>query len=353
MQYWIPKALTVGVVLGLSGCSVFINDAHNKRNYRVSEAVKVPAQLEQPFQDDTYKMDVAQFKNDPEAKSFRPPQQVLTLAAGSWVEENETVARVYFDKNDGIEDLNQFIWRSVDNVVASHQSRIISDQRNDGVVELDWYSLIKPTEGWFWEDSEAVSEQRIKFVIERKEHQRTASLKAELIDYRSDTRPLTDLLQQQLEVRALNEVVAEFDYLYRLLEVELRKLQGILSLRIGFDDDGNAAFITEQNHEKIIDRFANFLERVNFTVIRIDRDTGAVSVRYEKPEDSVWDSIWGDDVLELPIESGDYVITVAATKENSTSLTWRDSNDEVLGASTMTLLQETLLSVLRDKGLTI
>lgn len=353
MQYWIPKALTVGVILGLSGCSVFINDAHNKRNYRVNDSVQVPPQLEQPYQDPTYKMDVATFNNDPEAKSFRPPQQVLTLAAGSWVEENETMARVFFDKNDGIEDLTQFLWRSIDNVIVNHQSSIMKDQRQDGSIESGWYSLIKPVDGWFWEDVQTPSQQRIKFTIEQKEHQRTASLSAELVDYRSDSQPLNNLLKQQLEVRALNEVIAEFDYLYRLLEVEMRKQQGVLSLTIGFDDEGNGAFITEQNHEKVIDRFANFLERVNFTVIKIDRESGVVTIRYERPEDSVWDSIWGDEALQLPLESGDYTVSVLTTKDKSTSLTWRDSNGEVLNSNTMTELHKVLLSVLRDKGLSI
>ncbi|RJE75867.1 outer membrane assembly protein BamC [Pseudoalteromonas citrea] len=353
MQYWIPKALTVGVILGLSGCSVFVNDAHNERNYRVNDAVKTPAQLEQPYQDPTFQMDVATFNNDPEAKSFRPPQQVLTLAAGSWVEENETIARVYFDKNDGIDDLNQFIWRAVDSVMANHNTDISLDEREKGSVSTNWYSLIKPIEGWFWEDNQTVSEQQVKFVIEQKEHQRTASLKAELIDYRSDKQPLNPLLQQQLEVRALNEVVAEFDYLYRLLQVEMRKEQGVLSLDMGFDDKGYSAFVTEQDHEIVIDRFASFLERVNFTIIKIDRESGLISVRYEKPDDSVWDSIWGDDALLLPLNSGDYTINVAKTKEAATSLTWRNAAGDVLEPEVMTQLQQALLVVLRDKGLTI
>ena len=353
MQYWIPKALAVGVILGLSGCSVFVNDAHNERNYRVNDAVKAPVQLEQPYQDPTYKMDVATFKNDPEAKSFRPPQQVLTLAAGSWVEENETVARVYFDKNDGIDDLNQFIFQAIDSVMLNNKTAISRDKRTEGSVDTDWYSLIQPVDGWFWEDKKLVSEQRIKFVIEQKEHQRTASLKAELIDYRSDSQPLSELLQQQLEGRALNEVIAEFDYLYRLLQVELRKQQGVLSLNLGFDDNGNGALITEQSNEAVIDRFTGFLERINFTVIKIDRESGLVSVRYEKPDDSVWDSIWGDDVLLLPLSSGDYTIRVAKTKETTTSLTWRDAAGDVLDSEVMAQLQQSLLLVLREKGLTI
>ena len=75
-------------------------------------------------------------------------------------------------------------------------------------------------------DDEIVAEQRYKFIIEEKDHQRTAALRAEMVDYRSDDVPLTPLLQQRLETRALNAVISEFDYRYRQLKVELRQRKG-------------------------------------------------------------------------------------------------------------------------------
>ncbi|KZN37779.1 outer membrane protein assembly factor BamC [Pseudoalteromonas luteoviolacea] len=353
MQYWVPKALTLGVVLGLSGCSVFTNDAHQKKNYRVHEAVQVPADLEQPYQDQEFKMRVATYDNDQEAKSYRPPQQVLTLAKGSWAEDKEDVARIYFDKNDGIEHLDEFIWRSVESVISSHEASISDDSRSQGKLTTGWYSLIKAEEGWFWETEKEVSRQRFEFVLSQKEHQRTASLQAKLVGYESDEVPLNDLLQQQLEVRAINEVVAEFDYQYRLLQVELRKQQGVLSLDLGFDLDGNAALITLADRSTVMERLSNFLERVNFTVIRIDEDSSEVLVRYEAPENSVWDSIWGEEAPTLAIPDGDYTIKVGTTDDEQTSLTWFDAERNVLDATMMKTLQQGLVEALRNRGLSI
>ncbi|CAH9054640.1 Outer membrane protein assembly factor BamC [Pseudoalteromonas holothuriae] len=353
MQYWIPKTLAIGVLLGLSGCSVFTNDAHHERNYRANEPVKVPAHLQQPSQDPMYTMSVERFESDPDAKGYRPPQQVLTVAQGSWVEENDQMARVFFDKNDGIEDLVGFIWNSVDSVMASHNTSLSDDNRAQGSVSTHWYSLIKPVEGWFWEDDEVVSQQKFRFIVEQKEHQRTASLRAELLDYKSDGVALNELLKQQLEARAVNEVVSEFDYLYRILVVQMRKQQGVLSLELGFDKDGNGALLTEQSVDIVTERFSGFLERVNFTIIKIDDETNEILTRYEKPDDSVWDSIWGDEAVQLPLESGDYKIAVATTDDGSTSLTWKDAQGNVLDTDVMAQLQQILLQVLRDKGLTI
>ncbi|MEI5638236.1 MULTISPECIES: outer membrane protein assembly factor BamC [unclassified Pseudoalteromonas] len=353
MQYWIPKSLVLGIAVSLSGCSIFTNDAHHERNYRANAPVKAPEGLEQPYRDPEFAMPVAQYKSSPEPVSYRAPQQVLTAAKGSWVEQGDEAARVYFDKNDGIEDLSAFIWRAVDGVLAMHGTDYQSQDKAAGEAVTGWYSLIEPEDGWFWQETSVPSKQRFKFVVEQKEHQRTAAIRAELVDYQSDEVPLTDLLQQHLEVRAINEVIAEFDYQYRLLQVEMRKRQGVLALELGFDGDGNAALLTEQGQQAVLDRFSNFLERSAFTVIRVDRESQEVVVRYEAPEDSVWDSIWGDEVIALPIADGDYTIKVSATDDARTSITWMDAEGEVLDVNTMNSLHQALIKLLRKKGLTI
>lgn len=352
MQYWIPKALTVSVLVSLSGCSVFTNDAHDERNYRAHEAVKVPASLSQPAQDPTYKMDVGQYSNNPDATNYRPPAQVLTVAKGSWVEETDKNARVYFDKNDGIDDLDEFIWESINAVLADNNTQATKADKLLGIIETDWYAIIKPEESWLWNSDESVDLERFKFTIEEKSHQRTASLSAELIDFKGDE-SLSDLFKQQLEVRALNQVISEFDYRYRQLEVDMRKRQGIISLEMGFDNKGNAALVTEQSYEAVFDRFSGFLERLSFTIVEINPDTGLITADYKKPESSVWDSIWGDEVTQLPIDEGQYQILVSKTKQGGTSLTWMDEQGDTLEPGTMNGLQQALVAALIQRGINI
>ncbi|WP_283710920.1 outer membrane protein assembly factor BamC [Pseudoalteromonas prydzensis] len=353
MQYWIPKALAVSVLVSLSGCGVFTDEAHHKRNYRVGEPVQVPGQLAQPAQDPIYKMEVAEYNNNPDSTNYRPPAQVLTVAKGSWVEEGDKQARVYFDKNDGIADLDEFIWDSVQAVLAEHQTKPVKQDKLLGSIETDWYAIIKPEEGWLWDSEDEISQQRFIFSIEEKSHQRTASLSAKLAEYDSKDVPLTPILQQQLEVRALNQVVAEFDYRYRQLEVEIRKQQGIISLEMGFDNKGNAALVTEQDYFVIFDRFSGFLERLSFTIVEIDQERGLITADYNKPESSVWDSIWGEELAELPIEDGQYQILVSRTKDGGTSLTWMDDEGTTLEPGTMNDLQQALENALRQRGIKI
>jgi outer membrane protein assembly factor BamC len=341
------------VILGLSGCSVFTNDTHHERNYRINKAVQVPGDLKQPYNDPTYVMQEAQYANDTEALALRPPQQVLTLATGSWVEQNDKLARVFFDKNDGIEDLTSFIWQAVDGVIGEEQTGYDSLDKEKGIAVTNWYSVIAPSSKWFWQEETSPSQQKYKFTVAQSEHQRTASLQAELVDYKSDSVDLTDLLKQQLEVRALNQVVAEFDYQYRVFLVELRKQQGELALDVGFDPKGNVAMIAPQSANVAIVNLSNVLERLNFTIIKIDSEENELHVRYEKPEDSVWDSIWGDEIVTLPIADGDYRLKVSVLSDSQSSVTWRDNNAELLSAELLSQLQQSLTKAIANKGLSI
>ncbi len=352
MQYWIPKALMLSALVTLSGCGIFTNDAHHKRNYQANKPVIIPEGLDAPRQDPTYTMDVATYDNSEEAKAVKPPMQVMPVAQGSWIEENDKEVRVYFDKNDGIEDLSDFIFGSVEAVFQDYNINAVNADKANGTIESDWLSIVRVEEGWLWDD-EIVAEQRYKYIIEEKEHQRTAALKAQLVDYRSETVPLTPLLQQRLETRALNAAIAEFDYRYRQLQVDLRQRQGVISLELGFDNKGNAALMTEQSSDVVFERFSNFLERLQFTIIEVDQGKGTILADYEKPESSVWDSIWGEDTMQLPLENGQYQIVVSPAQAGGTSITWMDKNGEVLEPGTMNDLQQALVAALRRRGVQI
>jgi outer membrane protein assembly factor BamC len=346
VQYWIPKALAVSALVSLSGCSIFIDEAHSERNYRTHESVKVPANLEKPAEDPIYKMDIAKYSNNPEASNYRPPAQVLTIATGSWVEENDKQARVYFDKNDGIENLETFIWNAVNLTLTENKTQSTEFNEADKTLTTDWYAIVTPESGWWWwSDEEKPDLERFKFFIEEKSHQRTASLRAELIDFQSDENELTDLLKQQLEVGALNQVIKEFDFLYRQLELNMRQGQGALAFSPGFDSKGNAALITAHEYETVFDSFSSILERLSFTIVEINQETGLVIADYKKPEVSMWDSIWGDEVYELAIDEGQYQVSLSKTDDNGTSFTWMNDEGDVLSPDVITVLQKGLQDI--------
>ena len=145
----------------------------------------------------------------------------------------------------------------------------------------------------------------------------------------------------------------QFDFNYRQLMVELNKARGIVSLQMGFDDKGNAAFVTEQKARAIFERFPGFLERVGFTIDEIEQSRNLIFATYESPDESVWDSIWGDDVRKLPLEPGQYQLMVAESSTGGTSITWLDSEGETLEPGTLSDTLQVILAMLKERGLDV
>lgn len=351
MQYWIRNSLAVAVVLSLGGCSVFTNDAHHERNYRANDVIAVPAHLNKPQRDPKYAMDVAQYDVAKGSELVRSPAQVITLAEGSWVNEGDKLARVFFDKNEGISNLPEFIYSTIDDLLAEYN--IKATEKVAGKVVTDWYSVLAPVDVWWWEEEREVSRQRFEFIVETQEHKRTSSVTAKLLDYQSEEVALTPLLQQRLEAYAVNAFVEQFDFNYRKLVNELNKQKGIISLTMGFDDKGNAALVTEQNIDSVFDRFPTFLERVGFIIDEIDQDRKLIFATYTAPEQSVWDTLWSDNVNQLPLEEGQYQMLVSKTADGGTAITWLDQEGETLEPGTLNDLLQSIVKLLRERGVNI
>lgn len=351
MQYWIRNSLAVAVVLSLGGCSVFTNDAHHERNYRANDVIAVPAHLNKPQRDPKYAMDVAQYDVAKGSELVRSPAQVITLAEGSWVNEGDKLARVFFDKNEGISNLPEFIYNTIDDLLAEYN--ITATEKVAGKVVTDWYSVLAPVDVWWWEEEREVSRQRFEFIVETQEHKRTSSVTAKLLDYQSEEVALTPLLQQRLEAYAVNAFVEQFDFNYRKLVNELNKQKGIISLTMGFDDKGNAALVTEQNIDSVFDRFPTFLERVGFIIDEIDQDRKLIFATYTAPEQSVWDTLWSDNVNQLPLEEGQYQMLVSKTADGGTAITWLDQEGETLEPGTLNDLLQSIVKLLRERGVNI
>ena len=353
VQYWIRNSLVVAISLAISACTVFTDESHHERNYRINEGVKIPNNLSEPYKDPAYDLEPEQYTSADQTAEYlvKAPAQVLTFAQGSWINEGDKDARIFFDKNEGIQDLEAFIWQAIDDLFIERQVTV--EDRKNHYVSTDWHSIEKAVDVWWWQEERELSRQKFKFIVESEEHQRTASVKVELTDFVSKYEELTGVLQQRLEVAALNAFVEQFDFNYRQLVVELNKARGIVSLQMGVDDKGNAAFVTEQKAKGIFERFPSFLERVGFTIDEVEQSRNLIFATYEEPDESVWDSIWGDEVRKLPLEPGQYQLMVNTTETGGTAITWLDDEGETLEPGTLSDVLQVILTMLRENGVEV
>ena len=138
MQYWIRNSLVGAITIATSACSVFTNDSHHERNYRVNDGLKIPENLSQPYQDPTYDLGATQYPTAEQSAAYltKAPAQVLTFPKGSWVNEGDQEARVFFDKSDGIENLESFIWRAIDDLFTEQQLDLPINYVNETPIKI-------------------------------------------------------------------------------------------------------------------------------------------------------------------------------------------------------------------------
>lgn len=72
------------------------------------------------------------------------------------MEEGDKLVWVYFDKNDGIEDLDIFIWDFIKVVLVEKNIFVEKVDKVINSIEIGWYIIIKFEDGWFWESEKEV-----------------------------------------------------------------------------------------------------------------------------------------------------------------------------------------------------
>jgi len=127
----------------------------------------------------------------------------------------------------------------------------------------NWYS---------WSKSERTVGQRFEFTLDKKPHGRTASLSVELVDYKerfddqsSEVTKARD--KRRNEVDVLNRVVKNYEFETKVADVKrFRQIREGLQMELGFDSDGEPAFIVDADYEITWPRLLLVLRKLGFDV---------------------------------------------------------------------------------------
>jgi outer membrane protein assembly factor BamC len=131
----------------------------------------------------------------------------------------------------------------------------------------------------------------------------------------------------------LNEIVAQVDYKYRKQQRENRLLRASQKLvTIGQSALNEPAYIVEMKLDNLWSNMPIFFDKYGFKVADLNETKKIYFVDFVKPDVSMWDRIWGDDVPVIDIANQRYqfVLSPIGEKEESTSVTIFDADGNVL-----------------------
>ena len=340
--------------LTLSACSsVDSKRAQGDFDYAKKQEAKafvVPGNLDTPPKHNDFLIPDNINKNGPigEKMDVRAPSLVLPLAASSRVVADSDASIIWFDKVFEDKDLLVLIESALKDQLESDEVSIeevsaISDENSDlktgktHVYVSSWYHDEIET-GWLFTEIETSTSLRFNYELHAKPHGRSVSLQVSLLDYMktdseggSKTPDLID--KQRAEMAMLNEIVSQVDFNYRLQQRENRLMRANQKLvTIGENNTAEMAYVVEMGLDNLWDNMPIFFEKHGFTISDLNETDKIYYVDFVKPENSIWASIWGDDVPVIEVADAHYQFVLAPLddKNEKTSVTIYNADGEPL-----------------------
>lgn len=363
------SSLTVAV---LAGCASQVDrvTASGSYDYLKSKertSMKVPSDLDRPEFSDDYELPKLGENADQTLVGkklvIQSPALVLPLVAGSHVEEGSRSATVWFDQVDDSQPLSNAVWDSLINYLDKQGIGVDSFDPEAGVLVTDWAVLRTEDEekwyqGWYsWDEEKVEVGRRFKFTLQLKPHGRTAALSAELVDYmvtkgeevKSD---IDDIAQRREEVAILNSVISHYEYENQVkTNQRIAQIRQGLTMNMGFDEDGNPAFVVDAQYDIAWPRLLLVLRKLGFNVKDLDKSNGLLFVTYTDEQSSWWKGVFSSDAKKL-LEYDDYHLVVGDLG-NKTSITFKSTENEPFEANVVSNLYDSFVRVMSEDNLDI
>ncbi|WP_199608879.1 outer membrane protein assembly factor BamC [Flocculibacter collagenilyticus] len=359
MQQYLKISVLVTTLSVLYGCSIFTthDDEYAYTKAETREGIKTPEGLDSPIIREEYQLPKNQFEGEiGESLELLTPVQIIPVAEASRVDEGETAAKVWIDKKKEIKNLQSFIWNTLHEYLEAENigvDRILEDQKS---LISGWVLKQEESGYWLWKSLDTSEGKRFEFTVEMLPHGRTGSVTAKLHEYLVNdgddlTADVSAIAQKRAEANALNSFLIYFDYKYRKLQSEAAADGSRVTLNLGFDKDGNAAYISKYNEASVWSQVLPVIEELGFTVTDLNVSKRVYYVDYEEPEESFWDNLWEDrEDITLKLLPAKYIIKVAAI-DDGTSITIFDENEKPVNEQVLVDGHNAFIKVIRDLNL--
>jgi outer membrane protein assembly factor BamC len=244
------------------------------------QKIKIPDDVDTPKFNDVFKLpdlgENAPMTTVGKNLSVLSPSLVLPVVTGSHIEEGSKSATVWFDQVDDSQPLDTAVWNSLIRFLETEGIGVeMFDKDNQRLIT-----------GWVVKD------------------------------------------ERRNEVDVLNRVVKNYEFETKVASVKrFRQIREGLNMELGFDSDGEPAFVVDGDFDITWPRLLLVLRKLGFDVKDYDKSNGLLFVKYNGAEDGWWSNIWSNDKNELDLEVEEYRIKVSdAGKKTSVTLLDDESN---------------------------
>lgn len=362
------------LTLSISACSSMNNkQALGDFDYADKPEAKpltIPQGLDKPAEQKEFYVTNNVNHDGPVGKNMdiRAPTLVLPIAASSRVVEESSISTIWFDKvledrellafiekvvlqkleQDGVghttveEDIEVTLSKVLEGATSLKETSISREGVKTLIIESDWYHD-EVEAGWLFTEIESATSLRFRYQLVAKPHGRSVSLTVSMVDYmrtdkRGGSKVIDPIDKQRAEKNMLNSIVSLVDYNYRVQQRENRLMRSNQKLvNIGKNPEEEHAYVVEMAADKLWENMPVFFEKHGFTITDLNEEKRIYFVDFVKPETSVWDAIWGDDVPVIDVNDAHYQFVLAPLddKNEQTAVTIYNADGEPLPIETL------------------
>lgn len=352
MQKWAQGCVAVSVLL--SGCAVFDKTPAENNDAR-QVTLRIPAGMAVPNQPSAFDIPASPTAaaNSGTLADKRSPTLILATASSSRLEEEEKLARVWFERNDYTGDIKPFINEQLQQFFAGQQVTLTQVDAEGLRYETAWITRSRSSGFWFWKAENAVDQVRYAIELAPRPHGRSLSMTVTLLEhqYFVPGEQLNAVDVKANEVNLLNRVINQVAIAEAKVARELRAQVAEVSLEPGMDQAGNPALVTSQPLDVTWSQLELLFGELNLTVTDFDRSVFTYFVNYTKPERGFWRTVtFRAAPVSLPLAEGEYQIVLSRLPNNNTAISWLNKDGQPLSAAEVTALYEPLVDAIRAAG---
>lgn len=264
------------------------------------------------------------------AIDIRPPQQVLSLIAGSRAIRTDDDVTLWLVKQDDSDK----IWQTLEKWLADNKVKILQQQTDQ--IETDWVN-------WARADEDTVVSSR--YQITRLSASNRFGIKVTLVDWRegSDVKAISKSNRERYNVLMANTIITQYDQDERA-SAQLRAQQSTtyISISMGSDRSGLPIIIARSPYSTFWQRFPTLLPEMGFVIEDRNQSQGIIKVKYTSPSESFWKSI---DMRPIALPNGSYTFLLGDLSSR-TSINVMDSATKPIDEAVLTSLSSVISSVI-------
>ena len=309
----------------VSGCTVFNEWAGNKaipveNNKTIVKKLNVSDALSDPKKSEEYALPeaIGNLDSDTQYQLFAPTT-ALSILEGSWVDPQSThPAKILLEKPNLVTDLEQFVNAGVESF-AQQKGYLIKP--TDTGYQLT-QNITEERGFWFFKTDVKVEEAKLLVNVEIKPHGRSGQISIDSLEYKAFDDEVSETINpsqraESLSIQALNELMLELDYLYRVQVKHERTLIGV-TLELATDVAGNKVITSQQDIVYIWKELDNIVETLGFEVEDEDDLLHVLSVSYNKDDLSTWNSLFSSEYAnKLNLQPGDYQVSLTTSVDGT------------------------------------